>query len=148
MFNIDRKHWFGYAFFVAAIGLSVAAPIGYALAKYSDVVTTEAGAITAMSVIAFVFALRYLLYRLKMTAQDGYGVSKEVARELRYVFPMAIFLGVVVALESNIAGVSDVARVTLLLNILAAPMRLMSYRLSKRYENDTAAGKLKKHFLD
>lgn len=95
-----------------------------------------------MSVIAVVFALRYVLYRLKMTAQDGYGVSKEVARELRYVFPIAIFLAVVMAIETNVAGLSDVVRVTLLLNLLAAPLRLVSYRLSKRYDNDTGTQKL------
>lgn len=144
---MSRKHFIGYALFIGALSLSVLAPIGYALAKYSDIVTTQAGAITAMSIIALVFALRYVLYRLKMTAQDGYGVSKEVARELRYVFPIAIFLAVVMAIETNVAGISDVVRVTLLLNILAAPMRLVSYRLSKRYENDTAAGKLGRHFL-
>ncbi len=144
---MNKKHMIGWAAFVAALGLSVAVPIGYALAQYSEIVTTQAGAITAMSIIAGVFAARYVLYRLKMTAQDGYGLSKEVAREMRYFFPLLLFLGVVMAIETNVAGISDVVRVTLIMNLLAAPLRLTSYRLSKRYENDTAGHKLSKHLL-
>ena len=143
---MNWKRFIGYLTFTGAIALSVVAPIGYALTKYSDIVTTQAGAITAMSIIALVFALRYILYRLKMTAHDGYGMSKEVARELRYVLPIGIFLATVMAIETNVAGISDVVRVTLLLNLLAAPMRLVSYRLSKRYENDTGTQKLLNRF--
>jgi cellobiose-specific phosphotransferase system component IIC len=144
---MNKKHMIGWAAFVAALGLSVAVPIGYALAKYSDIVTTQAGAITAMSIIALVFAARYILYRLKMTAQDGYGMSKEMARELRYFFPLLIFLAIVMAIETNVAGISDVVRVTLIMNLLAAPLRLVSYRLSKRYDNDTGTQKLTRFLL-
>jgi hypothetical protein len=144
---MNKKHITGWVAFTAALGLSVAVPIGYALAKYSDIVTTEAGAITAMSIIAAIFAARYVLYRLKMTAQDGYGMSKEMARELRYFFPLLIFLGVVMAIETNVAGISDVVRVTLIMNLLAAPLRLISYRLSKRYDNDTGTQKLTRFLL-
>ena len=137
-----NKYITGHLLQAGAIALSVIAPIGYAFSKYSEIVTTRAGAITAMVVIAAALSLRYVLYRLKMTAHDGYGMSKEVAREMRYFIPLAIFLAAVVAIESNVAGISDIVRVTLLLNILAAPMRLISYRFSKRYENDTAGVKL------
>jgi hypothetical protein len=139
---MTKKHMTGWAFFIGSIILSVATPIAYALDRYSDIVTTQVGAITAASIIAVVFAIRYIMFKMKMVAQDGFRMTKEFARELRYFFPIAIFLLVVTAIENNIAGITDIVRVTLLMNLLAAPLRLLSYRLSKRYENDTGTQKL------
>ena len=139
-----KKHIIGHVLFFSALVLSFFAPMGYAFAQYSEVVTTRTGAVTAMLIVALAFSMRYILYLLKKTAHDGYGVSKELARELRYFIPLGIFLAVIMAIESNVAGISDVVRVTLILNLLAAPMRVLSYRFSKRYENDTAGVKLLK----
>lgn len=139
---MNRKYILSHALNVTAILTSVLAPAVYAFNKYADIMDAQTGLITLATGLTLVFALRYVLYRLKMTAQDGFGISKEMARELRFFIPMGIFLAVVLGIESNVAGIADVTRVALVFNLVAAPIRLISYRLSRRYENDTGVQKM------
>lgn len=139
---MNRKYILSHALNIASILTSILAPAVYAFNKYADIMDAQTGLITLTTGLTLVFALRYVLYRLKMTAQDGFGISKEMARELRFFIPMLIFLLVILGIESNVAGISDVTRVALVFNLVAAPMRLISYRLSRRYENDTGVQKM------
>lgn len=139
---MNRKYILSHALNVTSILTSIVAPAIYAFNKYANIMDARTGLITLATGLTLVFALRYVLYRLKMTAQDGFGMSKEMARELRFFIPMGIFLAVVLGIEGNVAGIADVTRVALVFNLVAAPMRLISYRLSRRYENDTGVQKM------
>jgi len=139
---MNKKYILSHTLNISSILLSILAPAIYAFNKYANIMDAQTGLITLATGLTLVFALRYVLYRLKMTAQDGFGMSKELAREMRFFIPMGIFLAVVLGIESNVAGVSDVTKVALVFNLIAAPLRLISYRLSRRYENDTGVQKM------
>lgn len=125
-----------------ALVMSLFIPVLYAITKYGDVAQTSAGKITIGVGVALLLGFRYIMYQLNEIADDGFGMSKKIARELKFIIPLFVLIAMLFVIETNVAGMVDVVRITLILNLFAAPFRIASYRLSKKYENDVGVAKL------
>lgn len=113
-------------------------PVIIIVNKYGFIVDSTFGKIVFGAAIGLIIALRFIMYRLKVTAESGYGLEKELAREFRFLIPTIILLLLVNGLNKNVADLVDILTFTLALNVVAVPFRIAAYRLSKRYENDVA----------
>ena len=114
------------------------APLIFIAAVYGPLLTTSAGSITFFGLIGLTIALRFILFRMKDVAENGFGLSKEIAKEFRYLIPILLILAAVFLIQMNVAGIITILKFTLFMNIPAVAMRLISYRLSNRYLNDVA----------
>lgn len=117
-------------------------PVIYVATEYSFFVSTTAGNITFLGIIMILVAFRFFMHRLRTMAESGFGMEKEMAREVRFLLPILLLLGFLAIVQTNIANLYHVFMIVLLLNIPASVFRVVSYRLSRRYDNDTAAYRL------
>lgn len=106
--------------------------------RYGPVIGTSAGSIAFFALVGLVIAIRFLMYRLKVQSEVGFGMGRELAREVRFLIPLILFLVVIYAIQLNLAGIFDIVKFTLFMNIPAVVFRVASYRLSDRFINDTA----------
>ncbi len=113
-------------------------PLVYVAVEYSFFVETTLGRITFLGIVSGLIAFRFFMHRLKSVAESGYGISREVAREARFILPVLITLALLYVIQANVANLVHVLIVVLLLNVPASLFRVLSYRLSRRYDNDTA----------
>lgn len=114
------------------------APLMFIAAVYGPLLATSAGSLTFFGLIGLSIALRFILFRMKDLAENGFGISKEIAKEFRFLVPMLLVLAAVFLIQMNVAGIITILKFTLFMNIPAVIMRLISYRLSNRYLNDVA----------
>lgn len=108
------------------------------LNTYGFFYETTAGRFTFAFIVVIAVALRYVMYRLRITSLDGYGMEKEAAREIRFLIPLFLLLLIALMVNQNLANFADVLFVVGISNIPASFFRLISYRLSKRYEGDVS----------
>lgn len=113
-------------------------PLVYVAVEYSFFVETTLGRLTFLGIISGLIAFRFFMHRLKAVAESGYGISREVAREARFLLPVFMVLGLLYVVQANVANLVSVLVIVLMLNIPASIFRVASYRLSRRYDNDTA----------
>jgi hypothetical protein len=94
-----------------------------------------------------IFAASFISNQLKRIAHDGFGMAKELARESLFLGPILLAMGFVFLIERNIGQITDVVKYVAALNIVAVPFRVVGYRLSKRYINDTGTELLVKKLI-
>jgi len=116
-------------------------PMAYIGSKYGYIAESTFGKLVFAGMVGLIIGVRFMMYRLKTIADEGYGMEKEVSREVRFLIPTILLLLIVQALNRNIGDLVDILTFTLIFNVIAVPFRIASYRLSKRYENDIAPKK-------
>ena len=76
-----------------------------------------------LSFLAFAFALVFavwmVLRSLKETADHGFGLSRKIARSIRFFVPLLFALVVVLVINVNLAGMVDILVFGALGNLLA-----------------------------
>lgn len=135
---MDKKTIWSLIFGLLNHVLAWILPLGYIAVEYSFFVETTLGRITFLGIVAALIAFRFFMHRLKSVAESGYGLSREVAREARFLLPVVLILGTLFVIQMNVANLVDVLVMVLVLNIPASVFRVLSYRFSRRYDNDTA----------
>lgn len=138
---MSKKRSLSFMFGLMNHLLAWVVPVGFILYNYGFFINEGWGRLLFMGIVAIAIALRFLMYRLKTVADEGYGMSKELAREVRFIIPIGLMFALITMISMNISNLSTVLHYVLLLNIVAVPFRLISYRLSARYENDVAPKK-------
>ena len=133
---MSKKYIWSLAFNVLSHTFAWVIPGAFTLMTYGFFYETALGRITFLGIVAALIAIRYIMYRLKITVESGYGIEKEMAREFRFLIPLAFILLIVFMINQNMASLADVLFVATMSNIPGSLFRLVSYRLSKRYEND------------
>ena len=135
---MDKKTVWSIIFGLLNHALAWVLPLVYVAVEYSFFVETTLGRITFLGIVSALIAFRFFMHRLKAVAENGYGISREMAREARFLLPVFIVLGLLYVIQTNVANLVHVLIVVLALNIPASLFRVLSYRLSRRYDNDTA----------
>lgn len=117
-------------------------PLVYIALQYSFFLETAAGRLAFFGIVGLVIFFRFMMHRLNAAIEDGYGMEKEIARETKFLIPLLLVLAFISIVHTNIAGLYDVIIFTVAMNIPASIFRVISYRLSNRYENDVAPKKI------
>jgi hypothetical protein len=144
---MEDKTWMSWMFTITSWVFSLLLPIVYVTTKYWNVLESARVEYISPIVIVGIFGVRFIFNQLKRVAHDGFGLSKELARESLFLGPILLALGLVTLIESNIGQITDVVKYVAALNIIAVPFRVVGYRLSKRYINDTGTELLVKKLI-
>ena len=114
----------------------------YAAVKYGAYLAARGAGLATMFTLALGLGLWGILRSLKDTAENGYGLSKEIARAVRFVIPFGVAFALVLVLDKNIAGIADLLKVFFAGNLVAVPCRLVSYWMGPRYIRDISGNRI------
>lgn len=95
--------------------------------------------VTGGVVIAIFLAVLWIMNWMKGLAEHGLPMERTVAREVRFLLPLLIFLAILSVIHLDLGGIVTVLGLSVVGNIIAIPLRIVGYRLGRRYENDMAS---------
>jgi hypothetical protein len=94
--------------------------------------------VTGGVVIAIFLAILWVMHWLKGLAEHGLPMERTVAREVRFLIPLLVFLAVLSVIHLDLGGIVTVLGLSVIGNVIAIPLRIIGYRLGKRYDHDMA----------
>jgi len=126
---------------LTAAALSIGTPFVFLWIKYGTLFRERQGwaFVTSGVVLAIVLAVLWVMNFLKELAETGRPMERKVAREIRFVIPLMVILSVLSVIHFDIGNMVAIIGVSLVANLVAVPLRVVSYRLGKRYEADMAS---------
>lgn len=124
------KHLLGW------VGLLV-----YTLIKYGAYVK-DTNSIVILFGFSLVLIVWFLLRNLKGVAENGYAMTRELARAARFVVPMIFVFIVVLVLDSNIGGITDIITFFTAGAILGRMCGVVAYRMGPVYVRDCGINRL------
>ena len=135
-----EKRWLGIAAAVLNHFFAWILPFVGVLIFYRKPLFQSSWSVYAMPfAIAAVLGLRFLWFRLKTAIEDGVGMEKEIAREVKFLLPLILGVVLLQAFRIGVANIHVVVFAALISNMLAIPFRLVAYKYSKRHMRDLAA---------
>ena len=92
--------------------------------------------------VALIVVFAVIMRSLKGVAENGYAMNAKVARSFRITVPLMLLVGFVAAVNVGIASLVPLIMVFAIGNILAQPLYVLQYRVSKAYVRDTGVNEL------
>ena len=125
----------------AGAAFAIGFPFAAIWIKYGSLFRERQGwaFVTGGVVIAIVLAILWVMNWLKGLAEHGLPMERTVAREIRFLLPLLVVLAILSVIHFDLGGIVTVLGLGIVGNIVAIPLRLVGYRLGKRYEHDMAS---------
>jgi uncharacterized protein YacL len=89
--------------------------------------------------IAIALAILWVMHWLKGLAEHGLPMERTVAREVRFLLPLLVVLAILSVIHLDLGGIVTVLGFSIVGNIIAIPLRIVGYRMGKRYEHDMSS---------
>jgi hypothetical protein len=94
--------------------------------------------VTSGIFIALFLALLWVMHWLKGLAEHGLPMERTIAREVRFLLPLLVAMAILSVIHLDLGGIVTVLGLSVIGNIIAIPLRIVGYRIGKRYEHDMA----------